>query len=87
MSVEKARGIHKTSYSIHIVSARDYNKLASILGSDRRLIKSRGKPPMLISRKCAYLLVRRKGVFSYQGRVYNLEVEDVNSYVTSAAIA
>jgi len=85
VTVNKAYGIHKTSYSIQLVSARDYNKLAGILGSDRRLVKNSGKPPMLITERCVYLPVRKREVFHYHGPVYNLEVEGVNSYVTSAA--
>jgi 2-oxoglutarate ferredoxin oxidoreductase subunit beta len=85
VAVNKAYGMHRTSYAIHVVSARDYNKLAAILGSDRRLVKKGGKPPMLITEGYVYLPVRRNEVFHYRGPVYNLEVEGANSYVTSAA--
>jgi len=84
VTVEKPYGIHKTSYAIHLVSARDYNKLAEILGSDRRLERNSRKPPMLITERYVYLPVRKHEIFHYHGPVYNLEVEGVNSYVTSA---
>jgi len=84
VTVDKPYGMHKTSYAIHLVSARDYNKLAEILGSHRRLVKNGGKPPTPISERYVYLPVRKHEVFHHRGPVYNLEVEGVNSYVTSA---
>jgi 2-oxoglutarate ferredoxin oxidoreductase subunit beta len=84
VAMNKSHGIHKTSYSIHLDSIRDYNKIAEILGSDRRLVKNGGEPPLLITERYVYLPVRKNESFHYHGPVYNLEVEDVNSYVTSA---
>jgi len=85
VSVSKARGIRKTAYAIQAVSTRDFNRLAEILGIERRVAKTGGKPPMPITDSHIYLPVRRIQVFNYQGPVYNLEVNEVNSYVTSGA--
>jgi len=85
VAVNKAYGMHRASYGIHVVSARDYNKLAEILGSEKRSVKMGGKPPMLTTKGYIYLPVRKNEAFHYHGSVYNLEVEDVNSYVTSSA--
>lgn len=86
ITMNPAKGVHKTSYSIQIVSSRDYNKLMDILRLNRRLVKKVGKPPMLIDDKYIYLPVRKVDAFHYNGVVYNLEVDDVNSYVTNNAI-
>ncbi len=85
VTVSAAAGIHETSYHLQIVSARDYNKLAEILRSHRRVAKQGGKPPMIITDRYLYLPVRQNEVIRYRGPVYNLEVEDVNSYVTPNA--
>ena len=85
ITVSAASGIHETSYSLQVVSARDYNRLSEILGSTRRVVKHGGKPPMIITDRYLYLPVRKNEVFDYSGPVYNLEVEGVNSYVTPSA--
>ena len=84
VTINKAKGMHKISYSIEVVSTRDYNKLAEILGVEARIAKA-GKPPMLTTEHYVYLPVREVQVFQYDGLVHNLEVEGANSYVSSGA--
>jgi 2-oxoglutarate/2-oxoacid ferredoxin oxidoreductase subunit beta len=87
ISVGKAYGIHKTSYSIQVVNDRDFVVLCKMLGNAQELAAHKGKPPSSIVQP-DYILVpiRKIESFDYDGPVYNLEVEDVNSYVSENAI-
>jgi 2-oxoglutarate ferredoxin oxidoreductase subunit beta len=87
ISINKKYGIHRESYSIQIVSDRDFAVLCKIL--DQKLITKNhiGKPPLSIIMP-DYVLIPVKKIesFDYEGPVYNLEVNDVNSYVSENAI-
>jgi 2-oxoglutarate ferredoxin oxidoreductase subunit beta len=87
ISVAKASGIHKKSFSIQVVNDRDFVVLCKILGKEQSISPHVGKPPSSI-RQPDYALVpiRKIESFDYDGPVYNLEVEDVNSYVSENAI-
>lgn len=87
VSVNKAKGIHKESHSIQIVNDRDFAVLCKIL--DKKITSKNhvGKPPSSIVLPDYVLIpVREIESFDYDGPVYNLEVDDVNSYVSENAI-
>ena len=87
ISVNKAKGIHKESYSIQIVSDRDFAVLCKILDETLTSKNHIGKPPSSIVLPDYVLIpVRKIESFDYDGPVYNLEVDDVNSYVSENAI-
>jgi 2-oxoglutarate ferredoxin oxidoreductase subunit beta len=87
ISVAKANGIHKKSYSIQVVNDRDFAVLCKVLGKEQDTNPHIGKPPSSIVQP-DYILVpiRKIESFDYDGPVYNLEVEEVNSYVSENAI-
>ena len=85
ISVDKAYGIHRRSYSVQVPGYDDFKKLSSIL----RLkidIKKRlgGKPPIIRNESFIYLPVRKVQRKKYSGPVHNLEVEGDNSYVSTS---
>ncbi|MEX1995881.1 MAG: LAGLIDADG family homing endonuclease, partial [Nitrosopumilaceae archaeon] len=87
ISVSKAKGIHRESYSIQIVSDRDFAVLCKILDENLTPKNHVGKPPSSIVMPDYVLIsVRKIESFDYDGPVYNLEVDDVNSYVSENAI-
>ncbi len=87
ISVEKAHGIHRESYSIQVVNDRDFAILCNILDQKIDQIVHVGKPPSsVITPDYVMIPVREIESFDYDGPVYNLEVEDVNSYVSENAI-
>lgn len=87
ISTGKANGIHKKSYSIQVVNDRNFVILCKVLGKERDMGSHVGKPPSSIVQP-DYILVpiRKIESFDYDGPVYNLEVEEVNSYVSENAI-
>jgi 2-oxoglutarate ferredoxin oxidoreductase subunit beta len=87
ISITKASGIHRESYSIQIVSDRDFAVLCKILDEKITQTNHVGKPPSSIVMP-DYVLIPVKKVesFDYDGPVYNLEVDDVSSYVSENAI-
>ena len=87
ISVGKKKGIHRESYSIQIVNDRDFAILCKILDEKIESKNHVGKPPSSIITP-DYVLIPIKKIerFDYDGLVYNLEVEDVNSYVSENAI-
>jgi 2-oxoglutarate/2-oxoacid ferredoxin oxidoreductase subunit beta len=87
ISVMKASGIHRKSYSLQVVSDRDFAVLCSVLGRDCDPMLHIGKPPSSIVRP-DYVLIPIKKIesFEYDGPVFNLEVDDVNSYVSENAV-
>ncbi len=87
ISVEKKKGIHRESYSIQVVNDRDFAVLCTILGEKLEPKVHIGKPPSSIVTP-DYVLIPIKEIesFDYDGPVYNLEVDDVNSYVSENAI-
>ncbi|MBM3911184.1 MAG: hypothetical protein FJ356_06005 [Thaumarchaeota archaeon] len=87
ISVNKAKGIHKESYSIQIVNDRDFVILCKILDEKITLKNHVGKSPSSIVLPDYVLIpIRKIESFDYDGPVYNLEVDDVNSYVSENAI-
>lgn len=87
ISVQKAYGIHRESYSIQIVSDRDFAVLCKIL--DHKMITKDhvGKPPSsIITPDYVLIPIKKVEALDYEGPVYNLEVEDVSSYVSENAI-
>jgi len=87
ISVSKKKGIHRESYSIQIVNDRDFTILCKILDERIESKSHVGKPPSSIL-TADYVLIPIKKIesFDYDGLVYNLEVDDVNSYVSENAI-
>ena len=86
ITVNKAYANHRESYSIQIANDRDFAILCKILDIDIS-IKHEGKPPSSLLMP-DYILIPVKDiqVFDYDGFVYNLEVDDVNSYISENAI-
>ena len=82
ISVQQAKDIHAEAYAVEVVSTRDFNILASIIGAASRDVRP-GKPPMVITDEYVFLPVRNNEVIPYEGYVHNFEVEDVHSYVSS----
>jgi 2-oxoglutarate ferredoxin oxidoreductase subunit beta len=87
ISVDNGYGMHKKSFSIQVVNDSDYVVLCKVLGSRQELPVHTGKQPSSIVQP-DYVLVPIQEIesFDYDGPVYNLEVEDVNSYVSENAI-
>jgi 2-oxoglutarate ferredoxin oxidoreductase subunit beta len=87
ISVEKKHGIHRESYSIQVVNDKDFVMLCTILNQKVEPHDHTGKPPSSILTP-DYILIPVKEIesFDYDGPVYNLEVDDVNSYVSENAI-
>ncbi len=95
----KSSGIHQTSYAIYVMGKRDFPRLAEILGLPRRTLPS-GKPPSTVFvKEClrdvtdadqlhrfVMVPVAQVDSFEYDGEVWNLEVEDVQCYVSGNAI-
>ncbi len=87
ISVQEANGIHRKSYSIQVVNDRDFAILCKVLGLPHQPGSHVGKPPSSIVQPDYVLIpIRRIESFDYDGPVHNLEVEDVNSYVSENAI-
>lgn len=87
ISVNKEKGIHRESYCIQVVNDRDFALLCNILEKKFVTKTHVGKPPSSIVTP-EYILIPIKEIesFDYDGPVYNLEVNDVNSYVSENAI-
>ena len=86
VSISKAYGIHKESYSIQIVSRRDLEVLSDILDAKIEM-RNAGKPPSSIILTDFILTpIRKIDVFDYNGIVHNMEVEGVHSYVSENAV-
>lgn len=87
ISINKAYGVHKESYSIQIVSDRDFAVLCKILDQKITAKDHVGKPPSsIITPDYVLIPVKKVETLDYDGPVYNLEVEDVSSYVSENAI-
>ncbi len=87
ISVGKACGIHKESYSIQVVSDRDFAILCKILDEKMTQKSHVGKPPSsIVTPDYVLIPVKKIESFDYAGPVYNLEVDDVSSYVSENAI-
>src|SRR3989338_2269755 len=87
ISINKPYGMHKQSYSVQVVSGRDMEKIAELLDMSIKPRESKSKkPPIIIDDNYAYLPIRKITEKDYDGPVHNLEVADVNSYVSESAI-
>ena len=87
ISVARPTGIHKKSYSIQVVNDRDFVRLCKAIKTKYKIGRHVGKPPSSIVQPDYVLIpIRKIESFDYDGPVYNLEVEDVNSYVSENAI-
>jgi 2-oxoglutarate ferredoxin oxidoreductase subunit beta len=96
--VAKASGMHKESYTIFITGKRDVERLLQVLGLPPRDFPE-GRPPSTVfaeevlpdgssrGRKHLFLMVPVASVkpFEYDGEVWNLEVKDVECYVSESA--
>ena len=78
-NIQGRRGTHEKSYGIEI-----FNDFAEVFGSERRKQKKFEPKCGLIDRERGYVIlpIRKIEYKSYDGYVYNLEVEDDNSYNT-----
>jgi 2-oxoglutarate ferredoxin oxidoreductase subunit beta len=80
-----ARKGHREAYSVFVTSARDYERLMEILGVKPKKLPA-GKPPStVIGQNFMMVPVAGLETFEYEGPVWNLEVEDVHSYVSECA--
>ena len=80
-----ARRGHREAYSVFVTSARDYQRLMEILGIKPKKLPT-GKPPStVIGQNFVMVPVADIETFEYDGPVWNLEVEDVHSYVSECA--
>lgn len=92
---ERAREGHRASYVIYVLGKRDFARLGEILGLPPKPLPA-GKPPSTVfaegylheggSYPFAMVPVAAVKTFDYDGEVWNLEVEDVQSYVSESAI-
>ncbi len=85
MTVEEARDGHRRAFKVEVLSARDYNLLAGMVGAEPRAAEGNRRPPMTLRDGFVFLPVRKNEVIPFAGMVYNLEVHAANSYVTTAA--
>ena len=78
-NIQGRKGAHEKSYGIEI-----FNDFAEVFGSERRKQKKFEPKYGLIDRERGYIIlpIRKIEYESYDGYVYNLEVEDDNSYNT-----
>ena len=83
---EEAKGIHKSSWAVWVIGKRDFPLLQDILGLKRSKISSGKVPSSVITADYVMLPVSKIETLNYNGLVYNLEVEDVQNYVSENAI-
>lgn len=87
ITVNKAYGIHKESYNIQIVNDRDFAILCKIMDNNFKFdINKTTSPSSVLTPDYVLMPVKKIEIFDYDGLVYNLEVDDVNSYVSQNAI-
>jgi len=81
----KAHGIHKESYSIYVKEDKSIKKLAEIIGTEINRKPNKKSPiKSWFDDNYFYTPIRNIEVSDFKGKVYNLEVEDCHSYVSSA---
>lgn len=83
---EEAHENHKASWSIWVLGKRDFPRLQSILEIPARDISQGKTSASIITSEYAMIPVFKIETFDYDGPVYNMEVEDVHSYVSGNAI-
>lgn len=82
-----ANGIHKVNYHIYVRSIPSLKRLSEIVGVNIDLpSKVRGRHKAWYDDNYFYTPIRYIKVSNYNGRVYNLEVDDNHSFVTNAAV-
>ena len=83
-TIDPAHGMNRTAHCVAVSNTAGYNALASMVGAPLRPQPSR---PSAVRIHDGYLYapVRRNEVVEYEGKVHNLEVEDVHSYVTTTS--
>ena len=85
VKTEPAHGIHRTAYRLYVSYWRDYNRLAQLVGRKERRTEGRDKKSSVIKDGKVYLPVSRITVFQFDGRVYDLTMDDPgHTFVTSA---
>ncbi len=86
ISINKARGMHKESYSIQVVSRRDLALLSSALDQYIELRPEGKTTSSIILEDFVLTPIREISTFDYDGPVHNFEVEGVHSYVGENAV-
>lgn len=85
ISINKAYGVHRESYTIQVGSRRDLAMLSVLLGN-RIAVRPEGKSPSsIILEEFVLTPIKEVSAFDYNGPVYNFEVEGVHSYVSENA--
>ncbi len=86
VGVEPAHGNHRTAYRLYVSYWRDYNRLAEIVGLAARRAPSRDRRSSVIRNGRVYLPVTKLETFPFEGRVYDLTIDDpAHTFVTSVA--
>ncbi len=86
ISICQASGIHEESYAIFVLGKRSFAKLAKVLELPARDLPSGKPPPSVLNGRFVMVPVAGIETFDYEGEVWNLEVEDVQCYVSENAI-
>ena len=86
ISTEKAYKNHRQAYNIEITGVRNLEALADMLDLDLNFDINERYPRYKLTQNYVYVPVRKIETFNYDGIVHNLEVRDVESYVTENAI-
>ncbi len=86
ISYQAGYGNHRQAYSVQVVNFHAMLKLTDILEltPPKRKMKSKS-PSAIVTTNYAYMPIRKIGLHNYDGLVYNLEVENSNSYVSENA--
>ncbi len=82
---EPAREGHQEAWSVWVLGKRDFPTLGKIIGEEREMPAGKGASS-IIDRDYAFLPVSGVSSFDYDGPVYNMEVQEVHSYVSRNAI-
>ncbi len=83
VTAERAKDHHRASYSVEVLSARDYDVLAALTGAEP-VPAGRRRQQLILRNGYVFLPVRKNEVIDYAGMVHNFEVEDAHSYVSTA---
>ena len=85
VETEPGRGIHRTAYRLYVSYWRDYNLLAQLVGRKERREPSRDKKSSVMKDGRVFLPISRITVSQFDGRVYDLTMDDPgHTFVTSA---
>ncbi len=84
---EDAKEGHKAAWAVWVLGKRDFPILNKILETNQKYQIPKGKgSSSIVFEDYAMLPVSGIDTFDYDGPVYNMEVEDVHSYVSGNAI-